>query len=150
MANLSRAVALIEARLGVRAVQSAPVLSEPWGYESAHPYINIGVVLALPDTTDPLRLLAMLQEVEREISPATHRNADGTYADRVIDIDIIAVDSMVSDDPRLTLPHPWMHLRRFVLEPMAALRPRWRHPRLGLTAQELLDVCDHGGLGAEG
>ena len=149
MANLSRAVALIEARLGVRAGQSAPVRSEPWGYESANAYINIGVEVSLPDTTDPLRLLAELQEVEREISPAAHRKPDGTYADRVIDIDIIAIDSVVSDDPRLILPHPRMHLRRFVLEPLAALRPQWLHPRLGLTARQLLDACDHGSLGAE-
>lgn len=149
-ANLSRAVALIEARLGVGAELSAPVASEPWGYDSANPYINIGAVLRLPYGMDPLELLDALREVERQISPASHRTPGGGYADRLIDIDIIAIDSLVLDHPRLQLPHPRMHLRPFVLEPMAELRPQWRHPLLGLTAGELLHVCYHGGLGAEG
>jgi 7,8-dihydro-6-hydroxymethylpterin-pyrophosphokinase len=56
----------------------------------------------------------------------------------VIDLDLIAVDELQLDSKHLVLPHPEMHKRRFVLEPLAEVRPRWRHPRLGKTVLELL------------
>ena len=76
--------------------------------------------------------------MERSISPAAHRHPDGSYADRMIDIDLIAAGSAVVDSPRLTLPHPRMHLRPFVLRPMDQLEPGWLHPLLGLTPAAML------------
>ena len=67
-----------------------------------------------------------------------HRKPDGTYGDREVDIDIIAVDELVFASDTLTLPHPRMHLRSFVLGPLAELAPGWRHPLSGLTAAEIL------------
>lgn len=61
----------------------------------------------------------------------------GGYIDRAIDIDIIAIDDVVMDTPELTLPHPRMHLREFVLVPMAELAPDWCHPRFGLRVDEM-------------
>lgn len=68
----------------------------------------------------------------------SHRSVTGTYADRIIDIDIIAVDETVISTPKLTVPHPHMAQRRFVLEPMAEIAPHWTHPILHKTASQLL------------
>ncbi|MDE6438915.1 MAG: 2-amino-4-hydroxy-6-hydroxymethyldihydropteridine diphosphokinase, partial [Muribaculaceae bacterium] len=61
-----------------------------------------------------------------------------SYADRLIDIDLICMEDIVTDTPALTLPHPRMHLRPFVLIPLCELSPQWVHPRLHMTAAGLL------------
>ena len=70
-----------------------------------------------------------------------HRNADGSYRDREIDIDIIAVDDVVYSSERLVLPHPRMRGRYFVLRPMVSLLPGWRHPATGLAVEDMLSEC---------
>jgi 2-amino-4-hydroxy-6-hydroxymethyldihydropteridine diphosphokinase len=141
-ANIAHAVALITDKLHVKPSVSTIVESEPWGYASALPYLNVGV--AFDTTLSPVELLDRLLSIERSISPAPHRTADGTYADRIIDIDLIACDNVVLNEATtpggdvLTLPHPRMHLRTFVLGPMAELAPTWVHPQLKLTSRELL------------
>ena len=69
-------------------------------------------------------------KIEKSISAASHRDENGNYIDRQIDIDLIAVDDIVVDSPTLQLPHPRMHLRDFVLTPMMHLNPHWVHPIL--------------------
>ena len=139
MALIGRAVAAIGRRFGaVRA--SRPVVSKPWGFESSNDFVNVGVVF----TTDlpPDQLLEELLEIQDAISTTAHRNADGTYRDRQIDIDLIALDWEIRNSPALTLPHPRMALRPFVLEPLAELWPQWRHPLTGLTASAMLSLLD--------
>ncbi len=144
-ALIERAVALIAARLDPRGradVFLAPIVeSEPWGYDSPHPYLNLGLMIDMPDDvmqTTPEGLLDELLKIEHEISAAPHRDASGGYCDRPVDIDLIAVEDAVVDSPRLKLPHPRMALRAFVLEPVARLDPTWRHPLTGKTAAEML------------
>ncbi|MBP5545777.1 MAG: 2-amino-4-hydroxy-6-hydroxymethyldihydropteridine diphosphokinase, partial [Bacteroidales bacterium] len=60
------------------------------------------------------------------------------YQSRPMDIDLIFYDDRVIDTPELTLPHPRMHLRRFVLEPLAEIMPEYRHPSIGKSVKELL------------
>lgn len=135
-AHISRAVGMISACSGARVTVSRPVESRAWGYESANMFMNIGLMF---DTAlSPYKLLEILLGVERSICDASHRGPDGSYCDRVIDIDLIAVDDMVIDTVTLVLPHPRMHMREFVLRPMAELAPGWRHPVSGLTAAEMI------------
>ena len=68
-----------------------------------------------------LGVLRRLQEIEKSIDASPHRDAEGNYTDRAIDIDIIAIDTLVISTPELTLPHPRMHLRDFVLIPLRQL-----------------------------
>lgn len=138
LALIGRAVALIQERLGAQAVTSAPYHSPAWGYRSPNPFINVITVVPVPNSLDPAHLLSILLSIERSISPLSHRRPDGSYADRLIDIDLIALGSVCCSTPRLTLPHPRMHLRPFVLEPLAQILPHWQHPQLHLTPAALL------------
>ncbi|MDE5568610.1 MAG: 2-amino-4-hydroxy-6-hydroxymethyldihydropteridine diphosphokinase [Muribaculaceae bacterium] len=141
-AQIERAVAALCERLdpSCRAeIRLAPIEeSEPWGFESANKFLNLGLMVDMPGDVEPFAVLDVLQTVENDISDAPHRNADGSYADRPIDIDLIAIDDRVIDTPHLQLPHPRMHLRDFILRPVAALDPSWRHPLTGMTTGQML------------
>lgn len=145
-AHIERAVAEIESALSVKALRSDYIESEPWGYDSPNPYLNLGIAVDSGSMT-PLELHRLLQQIQHGIDPAPHRSADGTYADRTIDIDLIAIAGEVIDTPELQLPHPRMTRRPFVLRPIARIDPAWRHPLTGLTAAghlALLSESEHG------
>ena len=86
-------------------------------------------------TSLPAReLLARTQAIEKRLGRApSFRNGP-----RIIDIDLLDVRGQSLRTESLTLPHPRMSERRFVLEPLAEIAPRWRHPELGKTARQLL------------
>lgn len=116
LSNLERAVAALEARLGP--VRLSPVVeSEPWGFDSQNRFLNVGVAVDVDDDADPLMLLDAVQSAERSVDASSHRNPDGTYRDRVVDIDMIALGNSVVNHPRLVLPHPHMQKRLFVMQP---------------------------------
>ncbi len=131
------ALSVFSGRRGVRMFVSAPMRSAPWGYDSPNEFINMGVRLDFPGELTPERALKLLDElraIEKGICPAPHRNPDGSYRDREIDIDIITAGALRMTHPRLQLPHPRAHQRPFVLEPM----------------RELGGLGDAGGLGGLG
>lgn len=116
--------------------RSAFVESKPWGYDSPHRFLNIGVEF---DTTlPPEELLSRLLSLQNQISENPHRTPDGKYADRLIDIDLIYYGELIMDSQQLILPHPRMHLRDFVLIPLNELSPSWQHPLLHLTPSQML------------
>ena len=114
--------------------------SEPWGFESENGFYNIA--LTMESDLLPLDLLRETQRIEKELGRTAKTTTE--YADRVIDIDIIDYDNQIIKISRqstvnslLTLPHPLMHLRNFVLYPLADIAPEWVHPILKLTTLEL-------------
>lgn len=140
--NLSRAVNRIARRFGNFDV-SHVVESDAWGYDSPHRFANMAMMIFTDES--PQEVLAAFQTIEREMGSDTHRNPDGSYADRLIDIDIMAIDNLQLDlpardplHPALTVPHPHLAERTFFLEPMAELAPAWHHPVTGLTPAEML------------
>lgn len=123
-ALIERAVALVSDAFPGARIRRAPVVeSAPWGYFSASAYLNLGAAIDLPAPADPHSVLARLQAVETTVGTVPHRNPDGSYRDRDIDIDIIAIDSLVISTPSLTVPHPRASLRPFVMEPLRQLAP---------------------------
>jgi 2-amino-4-hydroxy-6-hydroxymethyldihydropteridine diphosphokinase len=113
--------------------------TEPVGYLDQPWFLN--AVAALRTTLPPLELLHRLQSIEAELGRV--RLID--KGPRTADLDMLFYGDIVLSTPELTLPHPSLHERRFVLEPLCCLAPRLRHPLLGLTAGELLARLPEGG-----
>jgi 2-amino-4-hydroxy-6-hydroxymethyldihydropteridine diphosphokinase len=108
--------------------QTAPV--PPSGQP---PYINAVAALRV-DQLDPAEMLAYLMRIETECG----RRRSVPNAARTLDLDIIAIGSLVRVEPDPILPHPRAHLRAFVLAPMVDVAPGWVHPLLHRTAAQLL------------
>lgn len=132
---LSRAVRMLAERFGDFEL-SHVVESDPVGFDSTRSFLNL--CMAVNTELPPEEILDIAKEIETEISSVPHRTPDGGYADREIDIDIIAIDSLEISTPTLTIPHPRMAERRFVLEPLQEIAPGWVHPVLKLTPLEML------------
>ena len=104
------------------------VESEPWGFESTNSFLNIG--MAFKTDLEPESVLDRLQEIERQVSEVAHRDSTGHYKDREIDIDIMAIDTLLYDSSRLSLPHKYLYERDFFLRPLNQLWPEGNYPRL--------------------
>ena len=119
-AILDRAVALLcdgkEVRLTAR---SSDYRTPPWGFKYQPPFVNL--CIAVDTTLGPRELLAQAQEVERTLGrDRAHEKRNGP---RTADIDLIAYDDLTLDEPNLTLPHPRLFERAFVLVPLNEIVP---------------------------
>ncbi len=114
---LRRAVDMLTERAGLRDVRISGVYeTEPVGYDDQPYFLNI-CIEALTGT-GMYELLAIIHDIEREL----HRERNIRFGPRTIDVDILLYDDVVSDDPVLTLPHPRMYERAFVLMPLSELK----------------------------
>lgn len=104
---------------------------QPW-------FLNCAV--ALETTKTPQELIEALLGIEKEMGRQRLQNK----GPRNIDIDILLIGDMIVDSPQLTIPHPAMHHRRFVLEPLAEIAPDVLHPVLKKTIRELRDALPQG------
>ena len=134
--NLTRAIEALSLALGTCKAQSSFLETEPWGFESDNGFLNC--VVAFDTELTPLELLDTTERIERELG-RTVKSTGGNYHDRLIDIDILLYGNTVIESERLTIPHPLMHLRDFVLMPLAEIAPDAIHPTLCKSIKELLE-----------
>ncbi len=111
--------------------------TEPWGKPDQPWFLN--QVCRGYTSLSLHELLAYVQAVERELG--RRREEEKPWGPRPIDVDILAYGALVYRDHLVEVPHPRLHLRRFVLVPLVDVAPAWRHPRLGKTAVALLAEC---------
>lgn len=94
-------------------------------------------VLEIKTTLGPEELLDAALEIESELGRVRTRR----WGPRTIDIDILAMENLVYESPRLSIPHPLMHERSFVLEPLCEIAPDFIHPVLGTSIDQMLALC---------
>jgi len=112
--------------------------TEPWGYADQPIFLN--QVIKANTSLEPAELLAFLKEIEVSIG----RQDTFRFGPRLIDLDILFYDDLILNTPKLTIPHPRIPERAFVLIPLAEIDPEMRHPVLGKTIQELKTAVDTG------
>lgn len=131
-ANCRRAVELL--KQGVRVVKvSSLYYTEPVGFKEQEDFIN--AVAAVETDSSPAQLLALCQSIEERMG----RKRTVRWGPRVIDLDILLYGDAVVNDSNLTIPHPLMTARRFVLAPLSEIAPRAVHPVLKKNMQQLLE-----------
>lgn len=144
--RLRRAQAMINSEIGPVMRCSHRYKTQSWGFEAEEPFSN--QVLVADTDLSPRQVLEKVQAIERALGrdrsaeEAEKLRTGQPYSSRVIDVDILFYDDRTIDEPDLKIPHPLLHERDFVLEPLNEVAPRKIHPVLQQTVAELWNEID--------
>ena len=111
--------------------------TEPMDFKDQDWFVN--AVIQIETDLDPVALLDTLQGIQKNAGRSVDKIR---YGPRILDLDIIFFDDLVIDSNRLQIPHPRMHERRFVLQPLCDISPKKIHPVLKKTVESLMDMLD--------
>jgi len=137
--NLKHALKLIDKRIGNINALSSVFETEPWNADGLFSFYN--VVLCINTSVSPMQLLQLCKNIEIEMGQTSKKRINGSYSNRIIDIDIVALDDEVINQNELIIPHQHMHQRKFVLMPLNQIDSRWKHPVSKKNILELISEC---------
>lgn len=133
---IEKAICLISSEDTQIVTRSTYYFSQSWGYDDAN-YLNIAIEVRTQ--LSPEQLLEATQAIEKELGRTT--KTTNHYEARPIDIDILFYDNWILKSTELTIPHPRLHLRNFVLQPLKEIATNFVHPVLQRTISELAVNC---------
>ena len=134
--NLARQ--LITEQVGFIVRLSALYETAPWGVADQPAYLN--QVLMVETKLGPEEVLTHTQAIEQQLGRVRLEK----WGARLIDIDILYYDQLICQSDKLTIPHPYLHQRRFTLVPLAEIAPDWLHPNFKVKNTDLLGACPDG------
>ena len=137
--NLEQAVVGVQQWMAITAV-SCLYETKPWGLTDQPDFLNM--CLAAATDVSPHDLLDFCKQLEDQIG----REKTVRWGPRLLDLDILVYDDLILDDERLTIPHPHIEERAFVLTPLAEIAPALIHPVSGQTVATLAEQVDAGGV----
>jgi 2-amino-4-hydroxy-6-hydroxymethyldihydropteridine diphosphokinase len=132
---IARANSEISDNIGTIVAFSSIYETEPWGFQADKNFLN--QVIEIETELEPDVLMTELLKLESMMG----RKRSVDYQSREIDIDILLYADRVVQNDNLQIPHPRMHLRKFVLEPLVEIAPVFVHPVFGNTTTEILEQC---------
>ena len=132
---INKAIDEIEKKVGIIISRSSIYQSKSWGFDSNDFY---NLCLLIDTDIMPKSLLINLKRIEKSMG---REDVDGSYSDRLIDIDILFYDNITTDLEDLKIPHPKIEIRKFVLVPMLEIADDYVHPILNKTIKELDNDC---------
>lgn len=133
--NITNATIICGSIMGKILGLSSIYESEPWGFLSENNFLNAAVCIETTET--PERCLEMAKAIEREMGRKPRQGEE--YEDRIIDIDLLLYDDIVMQTEALTIPHPHLTKRMFVLQPLAEIAPEVVHPIRKQAIQKLFE-----------
>ena len=122
--NLNDAIALINRRIGKIEKMSSFCETKPEGFVSDNDFLN--AVISVRTKLSVYQIFKQTRKIEKILGRKT-KSKNENYTDRIIDIDILYCNNLIISTKELTLPHPKLHLRAFVVEPLMEICPNWQH-----------------------
>ncbi|MBI1227631.1 MAG: 2-amino-4-hydroxy-6-hydroxymethyldihydropteridine diphosphokinase [Bacteroidetes bacterium] len=134
LANLAAARKLIGEKIGIIVKKSSLYETEAWGNTDQPDFLNQALEVAT--NLNPVDLLHAILSIEKKLG----REREDKWSARTIDIDILFYEAKILNTKELTLPHPHLHERNFVLVPMLEIAPNKQHPVFKKTIEELYEA----------